>query len=76
MINKHQQNKGKKKAKRREKKQKKQDKHKVRSSKQNDYSRDLKSSRILNFGFQMVFDKMAPICPDYKWLGFWISDPI
>ena len=24
----------------------------------------------------MVFDKMAAICPDFKWLGFWISDPI
>ena len=21
------------------------------------------------------FDKMAAICPDFKWLGFWISDP-
>ena len=27
-------------------------------------------------GFQMVFDKMAAICPDFKWLGFRISDPI
>ena len=26
--------------------------------------------------FQMVFDKMAPICPDFKWLGIRISDPI
>ena len=26
--------------------------------------------------FQMVFDKMAAICSDFKWLGFWISDPI
>ena len=26
--------------------------------------------------FQMVFDKMMAICPDFKWLGFWISDPI
>ena len=24
----------------------------------------------------MVFDKMAAICPDFKWLGFRISDPI
>ena len=24
----------------------------------------------------MVFDKMAAIRPDFKWLGFWISDPI
>ena len=22
------------------------------------------------------FDKMAPICTDFKWLGFQISDPI
>ena len=27
-------------------------------------------------GFQMVFDKMAAISPDFKWLGFQISDPI
>ena len=27
-------------------------------------------------GFQMVFDKMVAICPDFKWLGFRISDPI
>ena len=26
--------------------------------------------------FKMVFDKMAAICPDFKWLGFRISDPI
>ena len=26
--------------------------------------------------FKMVFDKMAAICPDFKWFGFWISDPI
>ena len=26
--------------------------------------------------FQMVFDKMVAICPDFKWLGFQISDPI
>ena len=26
--------------------------------------------------FQMVFDKMVAICLDFKWLGFWISDPI
>ena len=25
--------------------------------------------------FQMVFDKMAVICPHFKWLGFRISDP-
>ena len=24
----------------------------------------------------MVFDKMEAICPDFKWLGFRISDPI
>ena len=24
----------------------------------------------------MVFDKMVAICSDFKWLGFWISDPI
>ena len=24
----------------------------------------------------MIFDKMAVICPDFKWLGFQISDPI
>ena len=28
------------------------------------------------FGFQMLFDKMATICLDFKWLGFWISDTI
>ena len=27
------------------------------------------------FRFQMVFDKMAVICPHFKWLGFRISDP-
>ena len=27
-------------------------------------------------GFQMVFDKMAAICQDFKWLSFLISDPI
>ena len=27
-------------------------------------------------GFQMVFGKMAAIYPDFKWLGFQISDPI
>ena len=27
-------------------------------------------------GFQMILDKMAGICPDFKLLGFWISDPI
>ena len=26
--------------------------------------------------FQMVFDKVPPICSDFKWLGFRISDPI
>ena len=26
--------------------------------------------------FQMFFDKMAVICPDFKWMGFQISDPI
>ena len=26
--------------------------------------------------FQMVFDKMAAICLDFRWLGFQISDPI
>ena len=24
----------------------------------------------------MVFDKLAAICLDFKWLGFWILDPI
>ena len=24
----------------------------------------------------MVYNKMAAICPDFKWLGFRISDPI
>ena len=24
----------------------------------------------------MVSDKMVAICPDFKWLGFQISDPI
>ena len=27
-------------------------------------------------GFQIVFDKRASINPDFKWLGFWISDAI
>ena len=28
-------------------------------------------------GFQMIFDKMAAISPDFfKWLGFQISDPV
>ena len=27
-------------------------------------------------GFQMVFDLMAGICPDFNWLGFWISESI
>ena len=27
-------------------------------------------------GFQMYFDKIATICPDFKWFGFQISDPI
>ena len=27
-------------------------------------------------GFQMVSEKMAAICPDFKWLGSRISDPI
>ena len=27
-------------------------------------------------GFQMVFDKMAAICLDFKWSGFQISDPM
>ena len=27
-------------------------------------------------GFQIVFNKMAAICPDFKWLGFRISDAI
>ena len=26
--------------------------------------------------FLMVFDKMAAICPDFKWLGLQISVPI
>ena len=26
--------------------------------------------------FQMVFDQMAAICLDFKWLGFWFSDAI
>ena len=26
--------------------------------------------------FQMIFNQMAAICPDFKWLGFRISDPI
>ena len=26
--------------------------------------------------FQMVFDRMSPFCPDFKLLGFRISDPI
>ena len=31
---------------------------------------------MLLSGFQMVFNKMAAICPDFKWPGFKISDPI
>ena len=27
-------------------------------------------------GLQMVFDEMAVIFPDFKWLSFWISDPV
>ena len=27
-------------------------------------------------GFKMFFDKMAAICPNFKWLGLWISGPI
>ena len=27
-------------------------------------------------GFQMVSEKMAAVCPDFKWLGSRISDPI
>ena len=30
---------------------------------------------IVLSGFQMVFDKMAAICLDFKWLSFRISDP-
>ena len=26
--------------------------------------------------FKCFFDKMAVICLDFKWLGFWISNPI
>ena len=26
--------------------------------------------------FKCFFGKMAAICPDFKWLGFWILDPI
>ena len=32
--------------------------------------------RTLLSWFQMVFDKIAVICLDFKWLGFQISDPI
>ena len=32
-------------------------------------------SRTFFSRFQMVFDKMAAIFLDFKWLGFWISDP-
>ena len=34
--------------------------------------------RTFLLGFQMVLvlDKMATICPNFKWLGLWISDPI
>ena len=27
-------------------------------------------------GFEMVYDKMAAICPNFKWLALWIPDPI
>ena len=37
-----------------------------RYSKSEHFSGDLKC----------FFNKMAPIRPDFKWLGFWISDPI
>ena len=26
--------------------------------------------------FQFFFAEMAAVCPDFKWLGFWILDPI
>ena len=32
--------------------------------------------KAFQFRFQMVFDKMAAICPDFKWSGFQISDPL
>ena len=32
--------------------------------------------RTILVGFLMVFDKMAAICPDFKWLGLQISVPI
>ena len=32
--------------------------------------------RMFLSGFQMVFNKMEAICPDFKWLGFCISGPI
>ena len=36
------------------------------------------SSKTLTFlsGFQMVCDKMAPVCTDFKWFGFWFSGSI
>ena len=56
------------------------------------YSRDLKSDHLKSglfegqifklknetfFSvFQMFFENMAAICPDFKWLGFLVSDPI
>ena len=52
------------------------------------YSWDLKSKHLNSIlsepfkigvymtGFQMIFDIMATMCPDFKWLGFWISDSI
>ena len=43
-----------------------------------DYSYNPNHLKMWTFlsGFQMVFDKMASICPDFKLLGFWFSDPI
>ena len=47
------------------------------------YSHSSKHSKARPFeickflsGFQMVFDKMVAIFPDFKWLTFRISDPI
>ena len=37
---------------------------------------DHSKSGLFLFRFQMVFDKMAVICPDFKWVGFRISDLI
>ena len=35
-----------------------------------------KTDRTFLSRFQKGFEKMAAICMDFKWLGFWITGPI